>query len=422
MWWFELRTYQLKFAAAQELAALADTIKVLNDDDALEIFKHTLPSASLLQVQVSSRVMKSRAAAAIHTVMQQQRGGPLPRRPELDLIALALNGKQMGFEKVISMIDGLVALLKTEQNDDDSKKQYCEAKLDTADDKKKGLENAITDAEAAIADREGAIATLTDEIAALTSDIKALDNSVAEATELRKTENAAYKTLMTDDTNAKEVLLFAKNRLNKFYNPKLYKAPPKRELSAEEGITVSMGGTLAPTPAPGGIAHTGIGAAAAFVQISAHSFGSVAPPPPPETFGAYTKKGASSTGVIAMIDLLVGDLDKEMQEAEVMETDAQKEYEEMMADSSAKRAQDSKSLADRNSAKAATEEALQEKNDDKASASNVLATTLENIGALHNQCDWLLKNHAVRKTARSSEIEALGNAKSVLSGADYALL
>merc|ERR1719454_555724 len=30
----------------QELVALADTIKILNDDDALELFKKTLPSAS----------------------------------------------------------------------------------------------------------------------------------------------------------------------------------------------------------------------------------------------------------------------------------------------------------------------------------------------------------------------------------------
>merc|ERR1719386_604289 len=40
----------------EELLALADTIKVLNDDDALELFKKTLPgsSASLLQVKVTS--------------------------------------------------------------------------------------------------------------------------------------------------------------------------------------------------------------------------------------------------------------------------------------------------------------------------------------------------------------------------------
>merc|ERR1719335_1354607 len=43
-----------KKTMAEELLALAETIKILNDDDALELFKKTLPSAaSLLQAQVS---------------------------------------------------------------------------------------------------------------------------------------------------------------------------------------------------------------------------------------------------------------------------------------------------------------------------------------------------------------------------------
>merc|ERR1719203_1861945 len=105
-------------------------------------------------------------------------------------------------------------------------------------------------------------------MAALEAGIVALDNSVAEATSLRKAEHADFQTLMTDDSNAKDVLLWAKNRLNKFYHPKMYKAPPARALSAEEDITVRMGGTLAPTPAPGGIAGTGIGA---LVETYAHT-------------------------------------------------------------------------------------------------------------------------------------------------------
>merc|ERR1719305_155401 len=46
----------------EELLALAETIKVLNDDDALELFKKTLPGsgASLLQVSVSSKAMASK--------------------------------------------------------------------------------------------------------------------------------------------------------------------------------------------------------------------------------------------------------------------------------------------------------------------------------------------------------------------------
>merc|ERR1711957_705213 len=103
-----------------------------------------------------------------------------------------------------------------------------------------------------------AISAVKDAIAALEAGIKALDKSVAEATEQRKEENAAFKELMANDSAAKEVLAFARNRLNKFYNPKLYKAPAKRELSEEDRITVNNGGTLAPTAAPGGISGTGI--------------------------------------------------------------------------------------------------------------------------------------------------------------------
>merc|ERR1719446_1959283 len=143
--------------------------------------------------------------------------------------------------------------------------------------------------------------------------------------------------LMAANTAAKDLLAFAKNRLNKFYNPKLYKPPPKRELSEEDRIVVNMGGTLAPTAAPGGIAGTGIG----LVQTVA------APPPPPEANLAFKKSGEESNGVIAMIDLLIADIDKENQTMEVEEKDAQKDYEGFMADAAEKRATDSKAITDK---------------------------------------------------------------------------
>ena len=106
--------------------------------------------------------------------------------------------------------------------------------------------------------------------------------------------------------------------------------------------------------------------APAFVQIRAHSQkGFAAPPPPPETFGAYTKKSEDSNGVIAMIDLLIKDLTKEMQESEVMEKDAQSEYETMMQESADKRATDAKSVTTKESEKANAEGALEAEKDKK---------------------------------------------------------
>merc|ERR1712217_503126 len=83
----------IKKTRAEELLALAETIKVLNDDDALELFKKTLPSASasFVQMQGSSSQIRSRALDAVTGALQQRRHSPLGRQPQLDLIALALN-------------------------------------------------------------------------------------------------------------------------------------------------------------------------------------------------------------------------------------------------------------------------------------------------------------------------------------------
>merc|ERR1719453_2689870 len=50
---------------AEEVLAIAETIKILNQDDALELFKKTLPSASLLQLTSNTRAVKSRALATL---------------------------------------------------------------------------------------------------------------------------------------------------------------------------------------------------------------------------------------------------------------------------------------------------------------------------------------------------------------------
>merc|ERR550537_690648 len=314
------------------------------------------------------------------------------------------------------MIDELVVELGKEQQVDEEKKTYCLSELDKAEDKKKGLDWDISDLEKAIADETESIATLTSEIEALAEGIKALDKSVAEATETRKKEHDDYVESMTTNTNAKDLLAFAKNRLNKFYNPKLYKPPPKRELSEEDRISVNMGGTMAPTAAPGGISGTGI---TVLADVSAHK---VAPPPPPETAEAYSKKSQESNGAIAMIDILVKDLTKEMTEAETAEKLAQEDYEQAMKDAAEKRAQDVQTLADKQKFKAEMEAQKEADTEEKAATTKSLMATEEHIGSLHAECDWLLKYFDTRKEARAGEVESLENAKAVLAGADYSLL
>merc|ERR1712086_453962 len=93
-----------------------------------------------------------------------------------------------------------------------------------------------------------------------------------------------------------------------------------------------------------------------------------------------------------------------------------------MSDASEKRAETSKSISDKESAQAETEEELQTSTDSKKSKTTEAMETAKYIGGLHEECDWLLKYHGERMTARTGEIDALGKAKAVLSGADYSLV
>jgi peptidoglycan hydrolase CwlO-like protein len=371
---------------AEELLAIADTIKLLNDDDALELFKKTLPTPALLQLEANGRSVKNRALVALKQAGQ----GDF----RLNLIALALKGKKVSFDKVLKMIDDMVALLGEEQTSDDDKKEYCQKALDKTEDDLKELELTVSDLGKAAADLKETIATLASEIDALEDGIKALDKQVAEATEERKEEHADNVETLANDNAAKELIGVAKNRLNKFYNPKLYVAPPKRELSEEQRITLNMGGTLAPTAAPGGIAGTGI--ETMFTQSSR-----VAPPPPPETFGAYAKKGEESTGVITMLDMMIADLDKEITEIETEEKENQAEYESFMKDSAQKRATDAKSIADKESAKADSEASLIKTEEEKSAKTKEAMATAEYLSQVHGECDWLLTNFEMRKEARA---------------------
>jgi len=381
----------------------------LNDDDALDLFKKTLPgaSASFLQLQVTTGEQRQQALAVIRAAHQD---------PRLSFLALALQGKKVDFSKVLKMIDEMVSVLQSEQQDDDDKKEYCSMQFDLADDKKKGLERSVSNLEKAMEKAKEGISALADEIKALQEGIAALDKSVAEATEQRKEENVDFKELMAADGAAKEILGFAKNRLNKFYNPSLYKAPAKKELTEEDRATLAAGGTLAPTAAPGGIAGTGV---TVLADVSTHK---VAPPPPPATAAAFSKKSEESGGVVALIDLMIKDLTKEMTEAEATEKNSQEDYESAMKDATEKRATDSKSLADKSKAKAELEADLEANSEEKGATTKSLMATLEHIQSLHAECDWLLQYYQVRKEARAGEVESLKTAKSVLSGADFSLL
>jgi len=313
----------------------------------------------------------------------------------------------------------MVATLKVEQKDDDTKKDWCAAEFDSTEDSIKDTKRLIEGISTKLSETEEAIKSTTEEIETLKADIVSLDKAVAEATEQRKAEHADFVQTHQENSAAVQLLALAKNRLAKFYNPTTYVAPTRRPLTQEEQIYVNSGGAD-PRDAEEAAAKTGIAGTGVAVFAEIATVTKAAPPPPPETVGAYQKKDAG--GPSALIEKLKHELEMDMQANESEEEEAQKDYEEMMAESAAKRAADSKSLTEQDSQKADLEGDLQAAKDAKKTKTDELMALEEYLAKLHGDCDFLLENFDIRKEARASEIDALMKAKAVLSGADYSLV
>merc|ERR1719506_2308385 len=91
----------------------------------------------------------------------------------------------------------------------------------------------------------------------------------------------------------------------------------------------------------------------------------------------------------------------------------------MMADAAEKRATDSKAVTTKEEASAELEDEQQKAQDAKKATDGELASEKKYLAELHDECDFLMDKYQERKEARANEIDALGKAKAVLSGAKF---
>merc|ERR1719389_1486771 len=137
---------------AEEVAAISEAIKVLNDDDALDLFKKTLSLSQETHkfgfLQKKSTVsVAARARDVLSSLMQKNQD---PHRQQLELIEFGLKAKKVDFTKVIAMIDGMVSVLKEEQKNDDAQKAFCDKDMAAKEEEQKDTESAISTSEAFI--------------------------------------------------------------------------------------------------------------------------------------------------------------------------------------------------------------------------------------------------------------------------------
>merc|ERR1719375_2939174 len=127
---------------------------------------------------------------------------------------------------------------------EDTQKPWCNGEFEKSarEDKAEHKEISMLDAE--MQEETDQIAALEEEIKPLAGENADLDKSVVEATEQRKEEHAEYLEGAQLAQTAIALIEKAKQRLVKFYNPVLYKAPPKTEMTMEEKIIAAGSASL----------------------------------------------------------------------------------------------------------------------------------------------------------------------------------
>merc|ERR1719443_1627919 len=205
---------------SEEIRALHETIAILTDDDARDLFGKTL---SFLQLAGSTQKTVNAANAAQRQRMDKALMHIFKvagKNKDYVLAALAIRTRLDKFTKVREIMDKMVAELKTQMKDEIAKKEKCVTDLDTTDDQIKEATWEKEDLEEKKLAYENAIEVLKTDIEALKADISDMQISLKKAGEDRKAENLLFQTSVTDSRATIQILNKALARLQQFYNKK----------------------------------------------------------------------------------------------------------------------------------------------------------------------------------------------------------
>jgi hypothetical protein len=349
-----------KEARLKEIQAVSETIGILTEDDAKDAMDTTF---SLVQTSRNTDKRRRDAAAVLRQTAKKSKS------PSLSMLASSV--ELDAFTKVKAMIDKMISTLKAQNADEVKKNDWCKTELQENEMTTMKTKDLKADLEAKSDQLENTIKTLSEEIEKAKLDISNLQVALQRASEDRKAENLDFQKVVADQMVTAEILAKALDKLATFYDD------------------------------------------AAFAQTKKH--GSKQTPPVPQM---EYKKSSGSTGVMSMIEKLIYDTKDITAKSKKSESEAQAAYEALVADTNESILDLTKAITAKTKAKAQAKKDLALTGSDLADA----VTELENLGKynadLHAECDYVMKNFAIRQKFRSEEIEALQQAKQILSGAN----
>jgi len=356
-----------------EIAAVEDTIQILNEDKSFDNFSKTVNSAFFQLSSSAVAAEKERIGRAVAVLEQAaaQTGAP-------ELTLLAVRAKLDAFTKVKEEIDKLVAQLGKQQEDEVAHRDWC---IDELNKNNRSTEEAYdrkSALQAKIADLEKTIDYLTKEIDSASKAVSEMQNQMKRASENREGENAEYQQTVADHRVTQMILAKAHDRMSQVY------AMLQEEPQPGAAHTALSGNHTDPGNGP-----------ARFTKYEAHVGGA---------------------RVLRMIEEVIADSKKTEDDAIASEQDLQADYEDFMKESNTAIIAYTKKVNHMTASKSQAEEDMTAAKTDLSATVSKLEELHGVLGDLKASCAFILKNFDARQAARAAEMQALREAKAILSG------
>jgi len=359
----------------EETKAVGVALEILMDDDARDLMSKTL---SFSQISLRSRRARSwdeaarqKAAAVLRTAAR------VAEDPKMSVLAVAMQGGV--FTRVKESIDAMTTQLKSEQKEEVEKKDWCIQELHKNDMHTSDAYEVKSDLETRIESLTDDIQQMADLIVNLQAEVEDSKVEMKRASENRLKENKAFQATVSDQRVTQEILHKAMSKLQDFYSKRASLLSRKSKQGA-----VAKGAASRQAPPPG--------------------------------FTKYKKQGGG--GVIGMIQNIIAESKAVEAEAQHGEQQAQSAYEQFMSDSKKAMKALMQEIVDKQENKAAADQDLVLSNTDAAANAKDIERLDQYKKELHASCDYVMDNFDTRQTARVQEMDALQQAKSILSGAD----
>merc|ERR1719221_404198 len=365
---------------SEEIRALAEAITILNNDESRDVFDRTI---ALLQVHATwnsasaseRAAIRDRAAnLAMRRIVQVAR-----RNKNWALASLAVHVRLDAFTKVKVVMDKMLAELKRQQKDEYVKRESCNKQLDETEDHIKVGTNTKEDLDGKHAQLVNNLAVLDDEIANLEAGVAETELSLKRAGEDRKAENALYQTSVSDQRVTISILKKALARLKAFYDAKGASLVEVRRHRQEPGARVAP------------------------------------PPPSPPDYSQSSLSG----GVTQLLMKIIKDAEVTEQQIQMTEQKSQADYAAVAQACTNSIEADRDAISAKKQQVATTTAAKSQVEGAQLANDETLAKLGELLKATHLDCDYIVKYFDVRQTARSEEMDAITEAKAILSGADF---